>query len=104
MYRSNLLYCLLLLLFTFFTIDLSGQCLLTDPSFEIIGSGNNLFEGWDQFGNVGTSDQSYHGQLAAAVSGQNNGSLNVSAFWQALDCEENEQWEVTGHILQSSAS
>jgi FlgD Ig-like domain len=79
-----------------------GQCILANPSFEVLGSGGPVFGGWNQFGSIGSSSQASHGNLAARVSGPNYGEESVSGFWQNLDSEPGEQWEVTGHVLVPS--
>jgi hypothetical protein len=90
------------LLFFAFTKILSAQCMLANPSFEIIGSNGNIFAGWQQFGDISSSSFSHHGLLAARVNGLNNGGWDVSAFWQRLDCEPNEQWEISGYVKHST--
>jgi hypothetical protein len=77
----------------------AGQCILANPSFEIDGSGAAVFGGWNQFGAIGEVPTAYHGGQAARVSGPNNGTWDMSAFWQNQDCEPGEQWEVTGHVM-----
>jgi hypothetical protein len=60
----------------------TGQCMLANPSFEIVGQSGNVFGGWSQFGSVGSSTTASHGRLAARVSGPNTGNWDISAFWQ----------------------
>ncbi|MBP6876301.1 MAG: hypothetical protein KBD56_09535 [Candidatus Eisenbacteria bacterium] len=90
----------------FFAMALAGepamaQCILANPSFELNGSGGTVFGGWNQFGVCGRVTAAVHGAQAARVSGPNNGGWDVSAFWQRLDSEPGEQWEVTGHVRHS---
>jgi hypothetical protein len=80
-----------------------AQCILANPSFEITGSGGQVFRGWQQFGVVGSTSLSTHGSAAALVSGPDLGGWDVSAFWQAQDSYPGEQWEVTGKVAHSSA-
>lgn len=84
------------------TEALQAQCILANPSFEVPGSDGAVFAGWQQFGVTGTSATACHGSLAAKVSGQDTGSLNVSGYWQRLDCAVGEQWEIGGHVLTSA--
>jgi hypothetical protein len=75
-----------------------GQCILANPSFELDGSGGSVFGGWNQFGQVGEVAIADHGAQAARVTGPNSGDWDVSGYWQRLDSEPGEQWEVTGHV------
>ena len=84
--------------------EASGQCILTNPSFEIDGSGGPVFGGWGQFGQFGETSIATHGSQAARVSGPNNGSWDVSAYWQRLDSQPGEQWEATGHVQHPSGN
>lgn len=87
-----------------FPFVLQSQVIPANPSFEITDSGDNNFTGWNQFGVTGSSTLAVHGSLAAKVSGQNSGDLNVSGYWQLLEGEPGEQWQVSGHVLNSSVS
>jgi len=80
----------------------SAQCILANPSFEIGGTGGAVFGGWNQFGVVGSVDDSTHGFKAARVSGPDLGDWGVSGFWQTQDSEPGEQWEITGHVQHPS--
>ncbi len=75
-----------------------AQCILANPSFEM-GSG-----GWDQFGSVGTVSHAVHGSAAARVAGPDYGGWDVSGYWQQMDCDPGEQWEVTGYVQNSTAN
>lgn len=97
--RISILASVICLLAIVLPVMLSAQCALANPSFEITGSNGLFFAGWNQFGNVGSSSAAYHGSLAAKLSGQNNGSQNASGYWQQLDCEVGEQWEISGHVF-----
>lgn len=77
----------------------SGQCILANPSFEIDGSSGLVLGGWNQFGAVGKVSLASHGRQAARVSGPNNGTWDVSGYWQSQDCLPGEQWAITGHVL-----
>ena len=81
----------------------AAQCILANPSFEITGSGGAVFGGWNQFGSVGQTTAASHGARAARVSGPNHGGWDVSAFWQRLDSQPGEQWEVTGWVRHPGA-
>ena len=70
----------------------SAQCMLANPSFELGGSGGNVFGGWNQFGPVGTSTVAVNGSRSAQVSGPNNGSWDVAGYWQSLDCVPGQRW------------
>ncbi len=76
-----------------------GQCILANPSFEIDGSGGEVFGGWEQFGQVGSVTVASHGAQAARVSGPGGAGWDVSGYWQRLDSGPGEQWEATGHVL-----
>ncbi len=76
----------------------AGQCILANPSFELAGSGGDVFGGWNQFGVLASTVDAYHGSVAARVVGPDAGGWDVSAFWQSQDCAVGEQWEVTGHV------
>ncbi len=79
-----------------------GQCILANPSFELDGSGGVVFGGWEQFGQYGATSIASHGAQAARLRGPDNGSWDVSGYWQRLDSEPGEQWEVTGHVRHPS--
>ena len=95
-----------MLLFCFlFPLALQALSIPENPSFEIPGSGGNFFAGWNQFGVSGSSTLAVHGSLAAKVSGQNNGDpVNVSGYWQLLEGDPGEQWQVSGHVLHPSSA
>ena len=82
----------------------SGQCILSNPSFEILGSGGPVFGGWNQFGAVGSTTVADHGTRAARVSGPNYGGWDVSGYWQGQTCAPGETWAVTGHVFTPSAT
>ncbi|MCC6650568.1 MAG: hypothetical protein IT348_05420 [Candidatus Eisenbacteria bacterium] len=81
----------------------SGQCMLANPSFEIVGQSGNVFGGWSQFGSVGSSTTASHGRLAARVSGPNTGSWDISAFWQPETSSPGDRWNVTGVVRVPSS-
>jgi hypothetical protein len=74
------------------THDVSGKCILANPSFELTGSGGDVFAGWNQFESVGSTSDATHGFLAARVSGPNKGGWDVSGYWQRLDTAPGERW------------
>ena len=82
----------------------NAQCILANPSFELGGSGGAVFGGWEQFGAVGMVTDATHGSKAARVTGPDYGGWDLSAYWQRLDSEPGEQWEVTGHVLHPSGN
>ena len=86
------------------TTTASAQCILSNPSFEIADSGGNAFGGWIPFGNVGSTNIASHGSVAARVSGPDNGSWEVSGYWQGLDCVVGEQWRATGWVRVPSVN
>ena len=92
---------LLLVLSVIPSAEARAQCILTNPSFEIGGSGGEVFGGWNQRGVVGAVTDATHGSLAARVTGPNWGGWDVSAFWQRQDCVVGEQWEVTAMVAHS---
>ncbi len=79
-----------------------AQCILSNPSFEITGSGGAVFGGWNQFGACGWTDIATHGAKAARVSGPATGSWAVSGYWQSQDCAPGERWRATGQVRASS--
>lgn len=81
---------------------LTAQNILTNPSFEIDGFNNSTFEGWQEIGTVDSDPDAYHGFKAAKVSGLDNDSWSTSAFWQQLDCETGEQWEISGFVKHTA--
>jgi hypothetical protein len=85
-----------------FADQASGQCILTNPSFEIAGSDGPVFAGWNQFGAFGSVDVASHGSKAARVSGTNSGTWDVSGYWQTHDAAPGEQFAVTGHVQHTS--
>jgi hypothetical protein len=80
----------------------AAQCILANPSFEMQGSGGQLFSGWNQFGNTTATTVADHGSLAARVVGPDTGLWALSAFWQPQDCEPGERWEATGRVQHDS--
>ena len=83
---------------------LRAQAVLANPSFEIAGSGGIVFTGWNQWGVTGSSTETSHGFLAAKVSGQNTGSVSESGYWQRLNCNTGEQWQISGNVLNTAIS
>lgn len=73
----------------------STQCIITNPSFEISGSGGQVFGGWNQFGVVGSTSTAPHGFKAARATGPNLGGWNVSAYWQAFDTAAGKRWKAS---------
>jgi hypothetical protein len=69
-----------------------GQCILANPSFEILDSGSPVFGGWNQNNVVGSSSEATHGSYAALTRGPNWGFWNTSGFWQQFDTAPGEQW------------
>lgn len=80
----------------------SAQCILANPSFEILGSSGEVFGGWNQFGSYGWVGEASHGSRAARLTGW--GSWDVSGFWQAHDAGPGERFEVTGHVQNPSSA
>lgn len=80
------------------TSSLHAQEILSNPSFEISGTGAAIFRGWEQYGAIGSTATAYHGFAAAKISGQNSGSDNESGFWQQLECAVGEQWQIEGYV------
>ncbi len=69
----------------------AAQCLLANPSFEVVGSGT-VFGGWNQFGSVGSSPNAVHGSKAARLTGPNAGGWDVSGYWQQLASVPGDRW------------
>ncbi len=84
--------------------SVQAQCMLSNPSFEISGAEGLNFAGWSQYGAAGMSNDAYHGAWAAKLSNEDTGSANESGYWHRIDCEPSEQWEIQGHVLNSSHS
>lgn len=82
--------------------EASAQCILANPSFEVGGSGGPVFGGWNQFGDVGSSNEAWHGSAAAVVRGPDIGDWGVSGYWQQQDCAPGEQWDVTVQVRHPS--
>jgi hypothetical protein len=85
----------LLVLVVVFARAALGQCMLANPSFELGGSGGEIFGGWNQFESVGSSTDATHGFDAARVSGPNIGPWGVSGFWQSQDTSPGERWSAS---------
>jgi hypothetical protein len=85
----------LLLMVTLMTQTALGQCMLANPSFELSGTGGQIFAGWNQFGSVGSSPDATHGFDAARVSGPDLGGWDVSGYWQRLDTAPGERWSAS---------
>ncbi len=85
-------------------VEASAQCIISNPSFEIGGSGGQAFGGWNQFGVVGSTSNAPHGSLAARVTGPNLGGWDVSAYWQAFDTAPGEQWEASVQAWHTSVN
>ncbi len=83
-------------------LEASSQCILANPSFEISGTGGQVFAGWNQFGLVGSTSTAPHGFKAARVSGPNLGGWDVSAYWQAFDTAPGETWEASVDVWHTS--
>lgn len=96
--------CLVILIFLLALGALGAGLTLDNPSFEVPGSDGLVFGGWDQFGQTAAGTEAYHGSAAARLSGPNNGSISVSGFWQQLDCQVNEQWEISGKVMITAAA
>jgi FlgD Ig-like domain len=79
-----------------------AQCILSNPSFEVIGTAGASFGGWNQFGTVTTSTVADHGAIAAKVTGPEQSSWSTSGVWQRLDTTVGEQWEVRVRLLNES--
>ncbi|MBN2184421.1 MAG: T9SS type A sorting domain-containing protein [Candidatus Krumholzibacteriota bacterium] len=76
----------------FLAAGAQSQCIIANPSFEVGGSGGEVFGGWNQFGVVGSSATIVHGSAAAKVVGPDLGGWDVSGFWQRFDSAPGEQW------------
>jgi len=103
----RMLFCALsltLLLLALPLSNLSAQCILVNPSFEVSGSGGQVFGGWNQFGNIGSTTFASHGSVAARVTGPDWGGWDVSGYWQQQDSSPGEQWELTGKVAHSSGA
>ena len=80
----------------------AAQCILANPSFELLGSGGATFGGWNQFGRVGSTTIADHGGRAARLLGPNLGGWDVSGVWQARTCAPGQSWAITGHVRHPS--
>ncbi len=79
-----------------------AQCIFSNPSFEVGGSGGAVFGGWNQFGVVGTSPSATHGSAAARVTGPDWGGWDVSGYWQAMDSAPGDRWNVSVQVWHES--
>lgn len=79
-----------------------AQCILANPSFELPGSGGEVFAGWYQFGDVGSSSEAAHGFVSARVTGPDTGDWGVSGYWQRFDTEPGESWEASVRAWHTS--
>jgi len=104
MARSDALSLALAILFAVAATPAAAQCILANPSFEMTGQGGQVFGGWNQFGPVGSTGQADHGQLAARVTGPDQGGWDVAAFWQPLDTEPGEPWEVSVQVAHLASA
>lgn len=82
----------------------AAQCLLANPSFEVLGTGGSVFAGWNQFGPVALSTSAAHGSFCAQVTGPNTGHLDVSGFWQTQTCAPGQRWSASVCVSHSSTS
>ncbi len=80
----------------------AAQCILANPSFEIAGSGQGLFGGWNQFGVVRATQQSSHGKSAVVVEGPDSGAWGVSAVWQLVESQPGDRWSASVVVSHSS--
>lgn len=81
-----------------------AQCILANPSFEMLGTGGVVFNGWNQFGSVGAAGGAVHGARAARVSGPDTGSWGTSGYWQPFDTESGERWTASVYVKHSAAN
>lgn len=86
------------------SVDASAQCIISNPSFEVGGSGGQVFRGWNQFGPVGSTSNAPHGSLAARVTGPSTGDWDISAYWQEFDTAPGERWEASVQAWHTSAN
>jgi hypothetical protein len=80
-----------------------GQCILANPSFEMLGSGSETFAGWSQFGPTGSSSSAAHGKWAARVSGPNLGGWDVAGYWQQMDSAPSARWSASVYVKHPAA-
>jgi hypothetical protein len=80
----------------------SAQCTPMNPSFEIAGS-TTRYAGWNQFGTTAGSTDAIHGSVAAKVSGLNNGTWDLSGYWQQLGCAVGQQWAGSVYVMHPSS-
>lgn len=82
----------------------TAQCMLANPSFEVLGSGGSVFAGWNQFGPCASSTGAAHGSRSARVTGPNTGGFDVSGFWQSQDSAPGQRWSASVCVSNTSAS
>jgi hypothetical protein len=80
------------------TASASAQCIMTNPSFELGSASDQIFGGWNEFGDVGMVTTAVHGHRAARVRGPDSDGWGISGFWQPFDTEAGDVWEITGHV------
>jgi hypothetical protein len=78
-----------------------AQCMLANPSFELVGSGGAVFAGWQQFGAFGSSTDAVHGARGARVSGSGQ-AWGVSGYWQQLDAVPGVAWAASVRVSHST--
>lgn len=81
-----------------------AQCILRNPSFEVGGSGGDVFGGWNQFGNVWYTTTATHGSRAARATGPNTGTWDVSGYWQQFDSAPGDRWAASVKAWHSSGN
>jgi len=104
MTRKILLVAVFLLTIFIETKQALAQCIIANPSFEMTGSSGEVFGGWSQFGNVGSTSSAVHGFKAARVTGPDNGNWDVSGYWQQFDTAPGERWEASVKGWHTSAN
>jgi len=84
--------------------EAGAQCIISNPSFEVGGSGAQVFGGWNQFGAVGSVSNAPHGSFAARTTGSNLGGWDLSAFWQQFDTAPGERWEASVQVWHTTVN
>jgi hypothetical protein len=78
--------------------------MLANPSFELNGSGGQVFGGWNQFGVIGSTSNATHGSQAARVTGPNAATWDVSGYWQPFDTSPGERWSASVKVWHTTTN
>jgi hypothetical protein len=75
---------------------LAAQCLLVNPSFELLETA--MPAGWNRFGDTSLSAEAVHGFYSLQLAGLHYVPWQVSAVWQELPGEAGEEWSYSAWL------